>query len=130
MILDTTFLIDVMRNDENALRKLEELDERDEALSVTAPTVYELWSGIARYRRSEDEKRRVDGVLCNRKIIEATKHTMRQAGFLNGQLAVLGVRIGTMDALIATLALERDETLLTRNVKHFARIKGLKLETY
>jgi len=35
-----------------------------------------------------------------------------------------------MDALIASIALEYGERLVTRNVKHFARVTGLVVEVY
>ncbi|KAF5434089.1 putative nucleic acid-binding protein, contains PIN domain [Candidatus Methanophagaceae archaeon] len=34
------------------------------------------------------------------------------------------------DAMIAGIALINDESVLTRNVEHFSRIRDLKIETY
>jgi predicted nucleic acid-binding protein len=47
-----------------------------------------------------------------------------------GQLEKQGLTISDMDALIGSVALERDELLVTRNPRHFQRIPGLRVETY
>jgi predicted nucleic acid-binding protein len=49
---------------------------------------------------------------------------------LVGRLEMEGRTISEIDALIASVALERDELLVTRNVRHFARVPGLRVETY
>ena len=40
------------------------------------------------------------------------------------------VRIGTMDLRIAAIALSRDMTVLTRNVRDFSRVPGLKVQDW
>ncbi len=40
------------------------------------------------------------------------------------------IRIGTMDLRIAAIALSRDMTVLTRNVRDFSRVPGLKVEDW
>lgn len=46
------------------------------------------------------------------------------------RLRRLGKLIGTNDLWIASIALERDLPLVTRNLAHFARIRGLELRGY
>lgn len=41
-----------------------------------------------------------------------------------------GVRIGTMDLKIACICLAHDATLLTRNVRDFAQVPGLRFENW
>ena len=47
-------------------------------------------------------------------------HRQRQAG----------VRIGSQDLRIASLAITHDALLLTRNAKDFARVPGLRFESW
>ena len=41
-----------------------------------------------------------------------------------------GVRIGTMDLRIACIVMEHDAVLLTRNIKDFEKVPGLKFENW
>ncbi len=56
--------------------------------------------------------------------------TARLFGQLVGQLERQGQVIGDMDALIASVALEQDEVLVTRNTGHFQRVPDLRVEGY
>ena len=40
MILDTDFVIDLMKKEENAVAKQQKLDEDHEVLMVTSPTIF------------------------------------------------------------------------------------------
>lgn len=46
MIADTSFIIDVMRGKKESLKKLEEVQKKDESLNTTSISFFELWSGI------------------------------------------------------------------------------------
>ncbi len=41
-----------------------------------------------------------------------------------------GVRIGSMDLKIASVALSRNATVLTRNLRHFQKVPGLRAEDW
>ena len=53
-----------------------------------------------------------------------------KAGEIHGTLAKGGQGIDNIDAMIAATALLENETVLTRNIKHFSRVKGLRVESY
>ena len=46
------------------------------------------------------------------------------------ELRTQGVRVGTMDLRIASIALSRDLTVLTRNLVDFQLIPGLRVEDW
>jgi tRNA(fMet)-specific endonuclease VapC len=46
------------------------------------------------------------------------------------RLRKMRLRIGTMDLKIAAIALVNDATLLTRNLKDFGKVNGLKIEDW
>ena len=43
MILDTSFVIDVLRNRKEAIEKSAQLDKTDEPIFITVVSVFELW---------------------------------------------------------------------------------------
>lgn len=53
-----------------------------------------------------------------------------QALFILKGLQQQRVRIGTMDLKIAAIALANDATLLSRNLKDFSKVPGLKVEDW
>ena len=46
------------------------------------------------------------------------------------RLQKLRIRIGAMDLKIAAIALSQNATLLSRNLKHFSKVPGLKVEDW
>ena len=54
----------------------------------------------------------------------------RDAAALFLKLRKQGVRIGTMDLRIACIVMEHDAVLLTRNIKDFDKVPGLKFENW
>lgn len=53
MIVDTTFLIDLLRNSPKAVRKASELDLKEKAIYTTTITVFELWQGVLDLKNKE-----------------------------------------------------------------------------
>lgn len=60
-------------------------------------------------------------------LLPITKTVMQRYANLRGQLKTIGQGIGAADAIIAATAIETGRILVTRNVRHFAPIKGLQL---
>ncbi len=130
MILDTSFVIDLMRGAKKAVEKLEEFERSGEAIYLTAPTIYELFLGIALSRASDSEKQRVEEVLREQVVLPLDEEAARAAGELQGELMREGVPIDPLDALIAGIAVARGERVATRNVKHFSRVRGVEIVGY
>jgi hypothetical protein len=130
MIFDTNFVIDVMRADAEALEKLAELESKGEPQAVTAPTLFELYSGLARSTKPEAERKNILNTLAGLIVFHLDALSAERAGEEDGRLVKSGERIEPVDSMIAGISLTMGETLLTRNTKHFSRIDGLKLESY
>ena len=130
MILDTSYLIDIMENDEAALIRKQKLIEDRENCRVASPTIFELWSGISASDKPEKEKAKVLAALMEFAVIPLIRKSAEKAGEIHGSLIKNGQQIEANDCMIASIAILENELLLTRNIKHFTRISGLKVESY
>ena len=130
MILDTGFIIDVMRREENAVRRLRELISSGETQAITTPSLFELYSGVSRSRIPQKEKGRIMQTLSNLVVWSLDTKGAETGGEIDGRLSSKGERLDPVDSMIAGIALSKGEAILTRNVRHFSRIPGLRIETY
>lgn len=130
MIEDTTFIIDVLRGDRNAIERLEFIEGERHPEKVSAITVLELYEGIERSSRPQAERSKVAAVLDSKHIIPATHELMQQAGRFSGMLAEDGTPIDREDCIIAATALLEDDPVITRNEGHFSRIEDIEVVTY
>lgn len=129
MLLDSTFLHDLIRNDPAATERLDTLIETAVPVAVSSLTVFEvgvgLRGGAAKHR--EQFRATVDELEeCPLGGAEA-----RRALNIQRTLYDRGEPIGAVDVLIAATAAERpDATVLTRNVDEFERVEGITVEGY
>lgn len=122
IVADSDVLIDFLRGrGESARRVAIELETR--SFATTAITAFELRSGA----RTARQKRAVDGLLEAMTVLPFGPEEARIAAELRHQVESGGQPIGMADYMIAAVCIASDGTLLTRNRKHFERVKGLKL---
>ena len=129
MLLDTSFLIDLMNGDEDAVEKARELETELIQQRISSMTLFELYYGIARATESEDERQKVENILASKPVHPADTAVMRKAGRLAGELQNEGTPVGDGDVIIAATAEVVDEPVLTRNVDDFERV-DLEIERY
>jgi tRNA(fMet)-specific endonuclease VapC len=130
MILDTSFLIALMKKDTAAVKRLGELEEMGTSLNITAPTIFVLYVGITISSKPEREKKRAMDTITSAGIYGLDEKSAAMAGEIQGTLIKAGKMIDPEDAMIAGSALVRNEVIVTRNAEHFARVPNLKLEEY
>lgn len=130
MILDTSFLVDLLRGDPKALHRAQELESEGEHLTIPTPVIFELWEGIERSDRPEKERRRVSEVLDGYPLLAFEMAHAARAGEVSGALVRRGDMIDPVDAQIAGASLVEGRPVLTRNARHFERVAGLSVETY
>jgi len=63
-------------------------------------------------------------------IIPSGRESVELFGIYKSKLEKLGTPLDDFDLIIASCALANNMTLVTNNVRHFARIKGLKLTNW
>ena len=129
MLLDTSFLIDLMDGDPAAVEKAEEIERNLIQQRLSSMTLFELYYGVSRSDRSEQERRQVESVLASKPVHPADTAVMRKAGALSGRLANEGSPVDDGDVVIAATADIVGEPVLTRNVADFDRL-GVDIESY
>jgi len=116
VLLDTTVLIDVLRNRGGRRAELARiLADGGNTLATSAVNVTEVCAGA----RPQEESR-IEGFLAELEILPVTTETGRYAGKLKAGQARLGRTLSLADILIAATALENRLPLMTENWKHFA----------
>ena len=134
-LLDTTFIIDLMkdakmRRQGPATQELDDLLRRGELMRVPIFALAELYVGVVKETQPERESRAIERCMMAFEILHFEQSTAKVFGSVVGELERRGQVISDMDALIASVALEHDELLVTRSVKHFSRVPGLRVEGY
>ncbi|MHB8568397.1 MAG: PIN domain-containing protein [Nitrososphaerales archaeon] len=130
MLADTSFLIDLMRNDPKALEKAKELEDSGVAILVGALSVFELYVGVSLSRKSQEEKLKITGALSALAQLPLDHQSAASGGEIYGQKSKKGSNMDPGDAMLAGISKAHGETILTRNLKHFSGIPGLKTKTY
>jgi tRNA(fMet)-specific endonuclease VapC len=132
--LDSSFLIDLHRETARerpgpAFEFIEALDP-EEILGVSVHVACELRAGAELSRRSLQEHEALDRLLSGVLIAYPDDRFAPAYARLLAATSRGGKAIAAMDALIATAALLDDAPLVTRNVKDFSRVPGLRVLAY
>lgn len=129
MILDTSVIIDLIRGYAPVDEKIMELDTKNTPLSTTTISIFEIWQGT---RDMEDKERieKINKLLESINVFNFDLEAAKEAGIIHALLEKKGKGIEPEDSMIAGIAKINNETILTRDTKHFNRIEGIKVETY
>lgn len=132
--LDSSFLIDLLREHVRerpgpAFGCIESLDP-GEVLGISVHVACELRAGAELSRRVLAEHEALDHLLSGLQIAYPDERFAPAYGRLFAATSRRGSRMASLDLLIATAATLDDAALVTRNVKDFARVPGLRLLEY
>jgi predicted nucleic acid-binding protein len=116
------FLRGTLRVVENAERYLQDYD----ALNFSIITYYEILNGLL-YKDARKQLQKFADFADLNKILPLTISATRQAAEIYVDLKKMGQPIGHTDCLIAGIALTNSFQLVTNNIDHFKRVKGLEL---
>ncbi len=95
-------------------------------------TLGELVHGAYRLKgRTQALMEQIDNVLlANLSILPFDSAAARRYGELRAHLESQGILTGDADLRIASIALSRDLTVVTGNIRHFERIPGLAIDNW
>lgn len=116
MILDSSFLIDLLADDDASVAKLREIDDR----RLTVPTLVYTEVGIG-IDPDTPEAQHFETVMEQLALVPYDAEAARRAVDVQRQLLARGDPVGAVDVMIAGIAIARDEPIVTRNVSEFSR---------
>jgi len=127
IIIDTDVLVDMLRGEEKTVKVISEFESRKRILSTTVINVFELYYGAYK------SKKRLQNLNATRRLLERIivlkmgSKSAEKAGQIYAELEAMGQTIGLRDLMVGAIAVSRGYTLITGNVKHMQKIKGLNL---
>ena len=124
-LLDTSIIIDYLRGKEPVVSMLDTLEGE---FCSSYVCLAELYEGIYRVEnRAQIERSVVNFFRSLSDIYSVDSNVARYFGMIRAGLKTKGAVIEDLDILIAATCLSYDLILVTRNVKHFSRVKNLKI---
>ncbi|MHB8361114.1 MAG: PIN domain-containing protein [Thermoplasmataceae archaeon] len=130
MIADTSFIIDIMKSDAGAVNKTKDLEKIGVAIMITSISIFELFVGVTLSKKQDQERKKILQILAGLSIIGFDEDSAKEAGKIFAEKRKSGLTIDPEDAMIAGICVRRNETLITRNIKHFKGIEGVQIDTY
>jgi len=131
-LLDTNACIALINGNEASVRRrFQRAVARESVILLSSAVVFELWYGVAKSQRKENNTARLDAFFAG--PLEWTlfdEEDARAAGTIRAELESMGKPIGAYDVLLAGQARRHGATLVTSNSKEFARVSGLKWEDW
>lgn len=97
-------------------------------IGLLAIVMHELYFGAFKSQRRDRNLAIVDGLRIE--VIPFDHEDARHAGEIRAALAAQGTPIGGYDVLIAGQARARALTMVTRNLREFQRVDGLRAESW
>ena len=122
IIADTDVLIDYLAGRREAVDAVSRA-LLQEQLQTTSLNGFELLAGA----RNNKERKIILALLESIPVLPLDFNAADKAAEISQHLERSGIKIGMGDCLIAGIVLARGGTLLTRNVRHFERVPGLRL---
>lgn len=128
--LDSTFIIDFLRNKKEALAT--ERNFQNELLATTAVNYFEILLGILLMKENKEKKQHVfENFMERLEIFPLGIDESKKAADIACNIIQNGTMISDLDYLIGGILLTHGcTTIVTNNEKHFRHVKGLVVKRY
>jgi len=126
LILDTTFLVDLLRGQKAALIVAQELEESKTEAYTTAINCYELLLGANRLRRVAE----TEALLADLRVLALTEKAAGEAANLQHSPASEGRTLDHRDALMLGTALAHDIKNIVSNDEDLKREPEVVVRSY
>lgn len=127
-LLDTDTLIYSLKGHAAIARNLRK--HLRDTLKVSVISLMELCYGAYKSQKVASNLAKIKAIEEALEVIPVGRETVDAFGFLKADLQKSGIPLDDFDLILASSALTHNLTLVTNNMNHFQRIKGLKLANW
>ncbi len=124
VLIDTDTLSYFLRGDEVVAGHFDRYLKEHSRLNLSVITYYEITSGLQYKDANRQLEKFVEFVQYNN-LLYLTRQSCEISSKIYAELRKQGNLIDDIDLLIAGIAKENNLEIITRNTKHFERVKGL-----
>ena len=129
IVLDTAFIVDLLRGREKAQEKLTSLEEGGESVCTTSINVLELYRGVFLSKGVDENLRVLRAILDQFLVLDLNEDAYEIFGALSAWLRSSGRPVGDLDEAIAAIALAYGAGVVSRD-QHFFQLPGLRVVEY
>ena len=129
-LLDSDILIAYFRNVPKAVEIIDNLILENAEIKTTIFNVAELYKGAYLSSKVEENIKQIEEFLQSITIIDFTIQDAIKFAQISADLRKKGEKIGDFDELIASIAINNEETIFTRNISHYERIPQLSYKNW
>ena len=127
--LDTNIITAFLKKNLRVVEKVSDYLESFDGLSINIISYYEILRGL-KDLGNEKKLRKFEEFVQENELISIRKETIEKAAEIYAYLKKKGNLIEDADILIASIAIIEGLVLITNNIDHFERIKGLRIENW
>ncbi len=127
MVLDSDILIYFLKGKKEVVSEV--LSIPTDELYITRINYTELYYGAYNSSRVNQNLEKIEPFLKNFKILEFDENSSLFFAKLKARLKKEGNIIADIDLMIASICIANKQELFTNNVRHFERIKELKIKS-
>lgn len=124
-LLDTNIVIEILSGNVQIAEKIKELA----GFSLCTTVLGELYVGVYRVSNKIKHEKKLLDFLGYCKVILTDTSTSQKFGEISASLYKKGKPIPSNDIWIASIAIQHDLILVTRD-NHFKEVEGLKIESW
>ena len=124
-VLDTNTVLDYFKGEGRVAEHL--LATAPSEITLPAISVYEVWVGVLGSQNLKRRREQFESFLLVVETLPFDSAVGMRAAELRFKLERAGEGIGPLDTLIAATALANSGVLVTRNIREFSRVSGLKI---
>ena len=127
--LDTNIITAFLKNDLRVVQCVSDYLEFFDKLTINIISYYEILRGL-KDLGNEEKLNRFEDFIQENELVSIRKSTVEKAAEIYAYLKKEGILIEDADILMAATAIVEELVLITNNIKHFKRVKDLKVDNW